>query len=152
MPLNSFKKELPMYEKFDWDDRLLTGIKDIDKDHIKLFSFINNLLQEAEGNKSHAVISVTISELIDYASSYFKREEAYMEEWGYPDFEQTQAQHISLTEEVIEIAENFEKNSENVDIEWFAEFLIDWLTHHINERDMAYVEYLKSNPPENLPE
>jgi len=121
MPLNSFKKELPMYEKFDWDDRLLTGIKDIDKDHIKLFSFINNLLQEAEGNKSHAVISVTISELIDYASSYFKREEAYMEEWGYPDFEQTQAQHISLTEEVIEIAENFEKNSENVDIEWFAE-------------------------------
>ncbi|MBT3767178.1 MAG: hemerythrin family protein [Rhodospirillaceae bacterium] len=141
-----------MFEKFDWDDRLLTGIKDIDNDHVKLFSFINTLLREAEGNQSHAVISVTISELIDYASTHFELEEGYMEQWGYPDIEQHRAQHISLTEEVIKIAENFEKDPESVDVEWFAEFLIDWLIHHINERDFAYVEYLKSHPPEDSPE
>ena len=133
-----------MHEEFAWDDKLLTGIKAIDDEHKKLFFIFNNLLRESNGEKSVAVISSVISELVDYTTTHFEREEAYMEEWGYTDLRRHKEQHVKLANAVNQIAENYENDPESTNLEEFATFLIDWLSNHILKTDMAYINYLKA--------
>lgn len=126
-----------------WNDKLATGIEDVDNDHKKLMSLMNNLQTAVYYPTGEAFERQALKELVDYTKYHFEREERMMQENGYPDFEPHKRQHEQMIQKVGEFLAAYEKNREDT-IEDLTAFLKEWLFNHIAGTDQQYVPYLTS--------
>jgi len=79
--------------------------------------------------------------LNEYTEAHFHTEEEFMRVLGYPMLSFHQVEHTALLTKVqnlrVKMDEGFMITAD------VASFMADWLAHHINGADMAYVHYLK---------
>lgn len=127
---------------FDWKDSYSVEIKSIDDDHKGLFKIINQLFEALSQGKAKDVLSETLSKLIDYTKTHFKREETYLSTTNYPEFQEHKQQHNLFIEKITNLKTQFESGEKQVSVE-LIKFLSDWLINHIMISDKRYMEYLK---------
>ena len=131
-------------EKLDWQQVYATGIRVIDNDHKMLFSIVNNLVSEVNGetvSESRQIDSL-LEALVEYVDSHFVREELFLEQFGYPKLDEHRDGHDALRHQVDAIANDYQTAPDSIDLEKVCDFLTKWLSEHILESDMDYVPYL----------
>jgi len=124
-----------------WSSRYETGHRIIDSQHQALFGAINQLAESFRAGNSSCQVRESLAFLEEYTCEHFQTEEGLMREAGFAGLAEHAAIHAELVEQVRELQARLE-GGQPATMEVMI-FLADWLTHHIDEADMALVDFLK---------
>lgn len=138
-------KNLSEVHKLIWKPDFSVKVVELDKQHKKIFEFINQL-DEALTTHDRSVVITTrdvLSELGDYANYHFANEEKYFDKFNYEDTEKHIQEHneyrtrIGLFNDRLRTAHLEGDNMTTFGLDLF-EFLESWWTGHINHSDHNY--------------
>jgi hemerythrin len=125
-----------------WKEEYLTGIEEIDRQHMDFVKMINrlNIIQEYGDNLEYALR--LMAEVGKYADYHFTCEENIMYLTKYPDLEKQEKAHKALLEEYGNLMQSFE-NKEAV-LEDVIKYLAGWFAKHSVELDKRIGMFLQS--------
>jgi len=112
-----------------WDDRLVMGLPEIDRQHHKLINLINQLDEQTKAGKGKDAIG-----------------ERYFDQFGYADAEEHKQEHAALAEKVGNFAAELNSADESRVQAVLAElinFLSIWWKYHILDTDMKYARLFR---------
>ncbi len=138
-----FKKSLIKsdieYSEFEWDDKYLIGVKEMDDEHQILIKKINTFVRSLNGKGDPIQ---TYEDLKKYTVKHFQDEENFMRSIDYSSFEAHKKIHGALIEKVL----NFEKELKDgtIDKTRVVAFLKNWLVSHILGVDTQYAKEANS--------
>jgi methyl-accepting chemotaxis protein len=129
---------------FTWSEGMSVKVPSIDEQHKRLVVMINTLHMEMKEKRGIAAQRKTIDEMVDYAATHFKQEEAYMRKFQFPGMAQHVEAHDAFTQKAVELkqradGEGFILTSEILD------FLKNWLQRHIMGMDRQYISCFLEN-------
>ncbi|HAM97520.1 MAG TPA: hypothetical protein DCQ26_02820 [Marinilabiliales bacterium] len=127
-----------------WNDSYRLGIKSIDDQHKVLFELINKLYKAYGKSKSKSSLSSVLNELLDYTIYHFGNEEKIFHRIKYAGTEKHLEQHKKFINKIEEFRSEFNKGDVSVALD-VVMFLQDWLVHHIQKTDRAYIPVFKEN-------
>ena len=125
-----------------WDDGLSLGIEEIDNDHKHLLDLINKLSDAIEGGVSVDVCRDVFTQLQRYVEEHFEREEKFLKQCHYQDFEIHHAQHVHFKQKLSKLRNEFECDKSNFQADKVLTWLTNWLVSHIIDEDMKFVNTL----------
>lgn len=125
----------------EWNDSFLIGIRLFDEHHKHLVSLLNMTFDGVTTNAPKDELGAVLDELIDYTAYHFAAEEHWMREQHYPGLDVHVTEHEEFTKRLGEIVKDFYNGKSDVDLV-VLNFLTDWLTEHILEKDSAYGAYV----------
>lgn len=128
-----------LHNNIKWSEDLLLGIPSIDAEHRVLVRYAEDFQTALREGQGHEAIARLFDRLLEYTTSHFAREEAFMQKRGYPKIEAHMEEHRRITREVMEL----NRDKRYVFPDSVDSFLQDWIINHINNTDRKYVEYLK---------
>ncbi len=134
-------KKMAGQQFVEWKDSYSVGIDSIDQQHKKLLNLINQLQTAVDYSTGEQFEREALDELVDYTKTHFTYEEGMMEDNDYPDFAAHKAQHEKMFKKVEEVLAEYEKDHDTA-MANAAQYLKDWLIHHINGTDKQYSSYL----------
>lgn len=126
-----------------WNEALSVNIKEINVQHKKLISMINELNSAMGSGKGKEIMGGVLSGLVDYTKSHFAAEEGLLQKHQYPGYLNHKAEHDKLTKQVVDIANTFNAGKAVVTVEIMS-FLKNWLTNHIQAIDKKYSSHLNA--------
>ena len=125
-----------------WSDKYSLKVAEIDEQHKKLFSLVNNLYDAMHAGKGMDMIGMVIAEFVDYTDYHFKTEERLLRHHEYPEYDEHKERHDNLSREVHRIKEDFDSGKTPTAIEVMV-LLTNWLNTHIIEEDRKYKPYVE---------
>ena len=137
------KKSPPDMQAPVWNDELSVGIRELDKQHRKLFETIKRLQQNPAISIHSEAVSEIFQELMDYVSTHFASEERFMAQMGYPGLEQHRAAHIEFTERLSDMMLDAMEQTRDGTAEELFDLMQQWLESHIRNDDMHYAAFFK---------
>lgn len=125
-----------------WSSDLSVGIPEVDEDHKKLISLLNNLFSACFAGVGDEAVEATLEALTQYTLYHFRREEILLEQLGSTQLEEHCHQHRELIQQIDKITQQgLHALSEEV-----LYFLRDWVTQHIQQEDKAaFSPYIKAS-------
>jgi hemerythrin len=126
---------------FEWQDRLLTGVQEIDDHHRHLVGLLNTTYRDFLRHAHPDLLSKVFEELVDYATYHFAAEEALMLKGGYPGLLQHKEEHDQFSGNVLEMHRNFLEKQKPFFLEILT-FLQTWLESHILKSDGEFGRFL----------
>ena len=128
-----------------WKDTLLIGIPQIDDQHKKLISTIDDIIDACKRGEWRANIGKTLDFLISYTKEHFKDEEKVQEQHNYPGLAAHKQLHEDFIAEVATFKKEFEESGSNIVlVAKINKTLVDWLVKHITAEDKKIGEHVKS--------
>ena len=139
----------------EWNDKYKTNITEVDTQHKRLFTLMQELETLHNNHKGSLVKNLpavvhAVSELEQYTISHFLIEERIMEDNNYPDLENHKLLHDKFTDKIhefkdfIKLKENLENESKlEENLEHILKYLGTWLTNNIMIKDMDYKPFIK---------
>ncbi len=121
----------------EWDNSMNVNVAEIDKQHQKLVSMINELNEAMIKRQGKDMVGNIIEGLISYAAIHFATEEKYFDMYRYPGALSHKKEHADFVKRVGEFQEGFKNGNLALTIE-VMRFLKDWLTKHIMGTDKKY--------------
>ena len=128
----------------EWNDSLSVKIAEIDQQHQKLISMINELNDAMSHGKGKDVMARILGNLINYTSTHFRTEEKYFDQFDYPDKANHKREHTTFVNKVTDFKDGFEKGSIGLTIQ-VMNFLSDWLQNHIRGTDQKYSAFFNKH-------
>jgi hemerythrin len=125
-----------------WTTDLNTGIDVIDKQHMRIVDYINDL-EKAHKRQERDLVERVLNDLVDYTLSHFAFEESLQEEAGYQFCKPHKKVHELFIRRVNEYIERF-RLGDDVTAE-IHKLLSSWLINHIKRDDADYVLAVKAN-------
>ena len=127
----------------EWSDQYKVGNEEIDYQHERLFTMVNNLYSSiGAGEDMRLLVDVFLNQLVQYTDFHFSTEEKLMEQSKYSDLSAHRAAHDSLRKQVTDFQKKFVKGEVDVSKELMT-FLKDWLVGHIGKTDTKLAQHLK---------
>lgn len=123
-----------MNSMYQFTDDLLIGITEIDNEHKRFFSIINEALSslQTDNINIHILARETISVLLDYANTHFAHEEAYMKKLQDPELSSQQQEHADFIHYLSNMSfDNMEASEVRQKLEALLKYLSGWLFKHI---------------------
>jgi hemerythrin len=124
-----------------WSDKYSVKVAEIDEQHKKLFSLVNDMYAAMHAGKGRNKIGTVIAEFVDYTDYHFKTEEALLRRHDYPEYEEHKEMHERLVREAQRIKEAFDSGKTPSAIEVMV-VLTNWLNMHILDQDRKYMPYV----------
>ncbi len=124
-----------------WCDNLMTGVSEIDEQHKKLTTMINELYSAHMNGKDKDVLSSIITGISDYTNYHFATEEKLMLEYDFPHTAEHKEKHREFTERSIEFLIAYTEDKKELTRE-VLDFLTDWWTSHIKGTDRELTDFL----------
>ena len=124
-----------------WSEKYSVKNSTIDEQHKKLIGILNDFHDSMMAGKSNEMVEEILMRLIDYTKMHFGTEEKLMEKYAYPDKRAHEIQHIELVNEVGVYYNKLKQGKKFVNLE-LADFLKNWLNHHIMETDVKFGKFL----------
>jgi len=125
---------------FQFTEDCLTGIREIDEEHSRLFEMINQAFQLLRDTKEGPLGTVEVQKLVqalrEYAHVHFAHEEAYMQKIRDPELPRQKREHAAFLEKVNGIDLDSEEYSGRKAMEELLEYLSRWLYRHILGSDL----------------
>lgn len=133
-----------MQVKFVWDATLATGFSDVDLQHKKLVSIIEEVRKalEAEAKDYTIAISKAVKSLVDYTEYHFSEEEALMRKHSYPNLDSHKKEHAAFVAQVRELLATVNTQNKEAGKKFYS-FLGTWLFAHIARSDKAWAVYIE---------
>lgn len=136
----------PHIWKIEWNDKLSVGIPEIDLDHKRFISLVNEFNGSIIERMGLSEIKKRLQLILDDALEHFAHEEILFKEWNYPDIEN----HVNRHAEIITSLQTLMKKVSVCDLMpvWIATGLEikDILITHILTEDMKYAEFYRNSP------
>ncbi len=135
------------YKKFNykqaivWKDEYSVGVEVLDNDHKKLINLLNQFKTAYDYYTDAEFERQALEELVAYTKFHFEREESFMKQANYPEFENHKRQHESMILQVESFVEKYKREGHDSLIE-VSDFLTNWLLNHINRTDKLYSNHL----------
>lgn len=126
-----------------WEDTMSVNVKEIDDQHKKLISLINELHEGIQSGEQKDISGYTLEELINYTRYHFSAEERRMKQFSYIGYLEHKHEHDELTGNVMSLKEKYDKGDSAVAGE-LSSFLKDWLRNHILGTDKKYTAFFNS--------
>ena len=126
-----------------WSDKYSLNVAEIDEQHKKLVSLVNEMYDAMQAGKGRDMIGTVIAEFVDYTDYHFKTEERLLRQNGYPDYDEHKEMHDNLSRKAHSIKEAFDRGNTPTAIEVML-LLTNWLNTHILEEDRKYKPYAES--------
>jgi len=123
-----------------WDDSFSVSVIELDRQHQKLVSMINELHEAMGQGKGKDALGMIIKRLVDYTVVHFKAEETCFDKFGYPEKDSHKKEHIDFVKKVSDFKEGFEKGKLGLSLE-VMHFLCNWLQNHIKKTDKKYSQF-----------
>jgi hemerythrin len=120
-----------------WNESLSVQVIEIDNQHKKLVSLINELNEAMLQAKSKQVLGAILNGLIDYTATHFATEEKYFNQFLYPYTSSHLKEHRDFVQKVSEFKEQYAQGKIGLSIDILI-FLSDWLNNHIKGSDKKY--------------
>jgi hemerythrin-like metal-binding protein len=125
----------------EWNEKLVTGVKECDEQHKKLVSLINELYDAMKQGKGKEVLDKMLDELVKYAGYHFTTEETLMTKYGFPELATHKKEHEAFKAKIKEFLDKKAKGEVTLTVELMS-FLKDWLVKHIMGTDKKYGPFL----------
>ncbi len=130
-----------------WQDKLATGIEEIDNDHKMLFDLIEQFHEAYISAKGSVALEAVFTTLMEYTGYHFKREEELLKNKGYPKLADHHQSHEDLKTALQVLYQRFLKDErlgqeKDLELELLA-FMKNWLDFHIIEEDMEYRDFIQ---------
>jgi len=119
---------------------LSVDVEEIDQQHKKLIVMINDLSDAMVEGKGKHVAGGIIDDLIEDTASYFKTEEKYFDQFGYPDAEAHKKEHVAFVQKVSQFKDGFDQGKIALSVDIIS-FLYKWLQNHIKKVDKQYSQF-----------
>lgn len=123
---------------YQWTDSMSVGVPLIDNDHKALIHLINRLHESVSAGDTYDVLDDLLNRLVDYVDIHFTREERVMQACGYAETTEHQAEHKAFVNYIRSMRDDFSAATASGLAGDLADYLRDWLNHHILIQDMAY--------------
>ncbi len=127
-----------------WSPSYSVKIGEIDSQHQKLITIINELNDAMLKGKAKEILSPLIDGLIAYTQVHFSKEEMLFDKYKYPDTAAHKEEHAAFVKKVSEFREGFKNGNMSLTIN-IMDFLSNWLTKHICGTDKKYSDFLNKN-------
>ncbi|SCA56111.1 hypothetical protein MTBPR1_180024 [Candidatus Terasakiella magnetica] len=136
------KADMPKVDasSFDWSDKYVLGIAEIDEDHRYLFHLIQQFYMATEREASLYEMDYILSILKAYARVHFGREEAILAMCGYDDLLEHTKKHEELLAELDEMRDYYMMSSDQDARENISATFYKWISNHILIHDADYKE------------
>jgi hemerythrin len=125
-----------------WTEDLNTGIDVIDKQHMRIVDYINDM-EKAHQQQDRELVGRVLDDLVDYTLSHFAFEESLQEEAGYEFVKPHRKVHQLFVRRVNEYVERFRLGDDVT--EEIHKLLSSWLINHIRRDDADYVTAVKAS-------
>jgi hemerythrin len=127
--------------RLDWNDGLSVGIPEIDVEHQRFISLVNDLNEAIVARMDKEVIKRCMQAILDDTAAHFAHEEALFKEWGYPAAEEHAARHVETIQALHDIMSRFVHGG--TEYEWIEAGLQvkQALIDHLLIEDMKYRDY-----------
>lgn len=132
--------EAPNDLRVEWSDSLELGIPNIDDEHRKWVGLVADFCNAVNNGRAADVIYAALVEALRYTETHLSHEEAFMAENDYPYLEDHKIQHDIAKEEMHKFTTGH--YSEEYIIQYFSDFLPNWLLFHINTSDRKMAEWV----------
>jgi hemerythrin-like metal-binding protein len=129
---------------FMWSDSMSVKVQSLDDQHKRLFAMVNALYAELIQRNGLAAQQNVIRDMVEYAATHFKEEEAYMERFDFEGIAAHKTAHTAFAKKATELKQRSDDNGFILTMEVVA-FLKDWLLKHINGTDRLYVDCFRAN-------
>jgi hemerythrin-like metal-binding protein len=127
-------------EYIHWSEKFSVGNENVDNDHKKLLEIHNDLVDLVSKSCSSDEFARILSEMTDYVLHHFKKEEAYMKAFNYPDYDAHRKHHDEYSYQVAMF--NYQLTGPNPpDPHEIISFIKEWWTNHIAKSDIKYEQY-----------
>lgn len=113
----------------EWTDKNKVNIREVDKQHQRLFEILNRLHDAVAQGKEQGELFAILDELIEYTVYHFQTEEKLFIEHDYPGYEEHKAVHDQLTGTAVELQAKLRGGSATLSFE-LLDFLHGWLMEH----------------------
>lgn len=137
----------PAEVSFQWNDRYVTGVGEVDDQHRTLVDLINRLgalLTGADG-ASAADVETVFGQLADYAVYHFREEEGLMHAAGIDarHVGQHREAHASFLDEVTRMHDGLLDGNQDA-ARLLLRFLTHWLAYHILGQDQVMARQMRA--------
>lgn len=127
-----------------WTSALSVGVAAIDDQHKELFERVNQLIEACNQGKGKEVVGQVLDFLADYVKVHFRDEEALMQKYDYPEFENHKAVHQRFIEDFGQLKEKLDREGPGLSLVLQTNRLVvNWLTAHIHRMDKAVGNHIK---------
>ena len=127
-----------------WDNRFALNVGEIDRQHQKLVSLINDLDAAMQQGKGKDAVGRILDGLVSYTQFHFGSEEQLLEQHGYPAVATHKTEHMAFVKKLSDFKAGYAKGQLGLSIGVMT-FLSTWLKDHIMGTDRAYASHLTGN-------
>lgn len=136
-----------LYDPIEWNDKLVTGVAEIDKQHRVLVDAINDANVRLMADHDIALVEQITKDLLSYAIYHFETEEDLMQQFGYQetsaeDAALHQKQHREFSAQVIAVRDGL-RDGRSISREDLLSFLNGWLVNHIMSTDQRLGAFIR---------
>jgi len=131
-------------KKLEWEEKYSVGVKEIDDQHQRMFTVINELLEAINTNTPEQHLDDIIKTLVEYKIFHFATEEKYFKEFNYEETEAHIKKHREFNTKLNTLKEKYPENNIVFAFE-LIDFLEDWLIDHLMVVDKRYVNCFKAH-------
>ena len=126
-----------------WNDAYKINVQEIDVQHRKLIALVNVLHEVMKSGKGGDALNRALTELIKFTKIHFATEEAYMREYGCPEYATHRAEHEKLLADLLEFEKGFYQGEKLMSFA-IALDLKGWSVRHITAEDKELGKFLNS--------
>ena len=126
-----------------WNDEYMMDVQEIDVQHRKLIALVNVLHEVMKSGKGGEALGRALTELIKFTKIHFATEEAYMGEYGYPNYAVHKEEHEKLLKDLAEFEHGFYQGESLLSFA-IALDLKGWAMRHISTLDKELGVFLNS--------
>lgn len=127
-----------------WTGKLSVGVGILDDDHRRLVAMVNELYDSMQAGHGKETLGHILNDLVQYTKVHFAREEKFFAQTGYPEGAAHKQEHDALTQQVLDVQQQYNSGASaalSIDV---LRFLKNWLINHIQGSDQKYRPHLNA--------
>jgi hemerythrin len=120
------------------------GVAVFDEDHKRIVDLINELHDAIDAGHGHKALGAVIDNLLDYACTHCRREEALFDQTGYPETAEHKKEHDAFYATAAGMKERFKSEANSRFAIEVMNYMYGWLVNHIQGSDKLYAPHLNA--------
>jgi len=133
---------------FEWKERYMLQIEEIDKQHKRLFEIgarVYDLTLMDSAYDRYDEIMTVIQELLDYTQYHFKYEEEMLEKHNYQRLPVHIKEHNYFVAKIKSLLARDIDEDQMSTLQEIVNFLSEWISTHITFEDRQYADVIKAS-------
>ena len=130
--------------ELQWSDFLTVGIPQMDEEHKKFISQVNELTKAVVDCRDKTTIRRLMDSMLAEAANHFRHEEQLLVEWKYPDRAVHAAKHVQLAAQLDRVKREFETPAISFMGALKGLQINQLLIDHLLKEDMKYRDFLRA--------